>query len=146
MEEMKQLQLKRIANTNDGTFGVLLDEGVPFCLTVERPWLDNAVGKSCIPDGTYICRRVESPKFGWTFEVTDVEGRTHILFHKGNIMDDSHGCIVVGERFEPFRGRLAAVMSSGDAFEEFMERLCKVQEFELTISWMHEFKSEVLWD
>lgn len=131
---MKKLTLKRIANTNDGTFGVLLDEGEPFCLTVERPWLDNQVGKSCIPDGTYICRRVKSPTFGITFEVTDVKDRTHILFHRGNIMDDSRGCIILGEQYEPLNGK-TAVLASGKAFGEFMSRLEGLDQFELEVLW-----------
>lgn len=129
---MKQLRLKRVAYLNDGTFGVLLDEKVPFCLTVERPWLNNKVGKSCIPIGTYMCYRVQSPRFGDTFEVCNVEGRTYILFHKGNIMEDSHGCIILGEQYEPLYGK-NAVHSSGKAFDEFMLRLKKFDEFQLTI-------------
>jgi hypothetical protein len=129
---MKEFTLKRIAKINDGTFGVLLDAGVPFCLTVERPWLNNEVGKSCIPTGIYICRRVKSTKFGITLEVTDVQGRTEILFHKGNIMDDSHGCIILGEQYEPLNGK-NAVLSSGKAFQEFMSRLEGINEFRLTI-------------
>lgn len=142
---MLKLKLKRIANTNDGTFGVLLDKGVPFCLTLERPWLDNRVGESCIPGGTYICKRINSPKFGITFEVTNVPGRSHILFHKGNIMDDSHGCIIVGEQFEYINGR-NGVLASGKAFNELMSRLKGYNEFELTIVWLAEFNEEALWD
>jgi hypothetical protein len=130
---MKQFDLKRIAKINDGTFGVLLDEEVPFCLTVERPWLNNEVGKSCIPADIYICRRVLSPNFGWTFLVTNVRGRSEILFHKGNIMDDSHGCIILGEQYEPLGGR-SAVLASGKAFDEFMSRLKGLDEFRLTIT------------
>jgi hypothetical protein len=115
------LTLKRIAMTEDGTFGVLMVGLVPFALTVERPWLDNRKSVSCIPAGNYYCRRVNSPKFGDTFEVTDVPGRTHILFHKGNLMGDSHGCIIVGEQFEPLKGR-QAVLSSKKGFEEFKAR------------------------
>lgn len=83
----KTITLKRI--TADGTFGVLLDGAVPFALTLEREWLDNRLEVSCIPDGGYSCRRVNSPRFGGTFEVTGVPGWTYILFHSGNTEDDS---------------------------------------------------------
>jgi len=130
---MKQLQLIRLPQHPDGTFGVLLDEGTPFCLTLERRWLENKVGESCIPLGRYTCRRVDSPKFGDTFEVTHVPGRTAILIHKGNLMEDTHGCIILGEQYEPL-GDETAVLSSGKAFSEFLARMAGENEFELRIS------------
>jgi hypothetical protein len=119
---MKVLTLVRVVETEDGTFGVLLDTGVPFALTLERRWLRNAVGESCIPEGTYTCQRTLSPKFGATFEVTHVPGRTAILFHKGNLQDDTHGCILVGEQFGVLQGK-TALLASGPGFEEFLNKL-----------------------
>jgi hypothetical protein len=75
---------------------------------------------------------VNSPKFGDTFEVTDVPGRSHILFHKGNLEDDSHGCILVGESFNPVLGR-PGITSSKEGFEEFMHMLSMVNEFPIDI-------------
>jgi hypothetical protein len=111
---------------------VLLDEGTPFCLTLERLWLDNRVGESCIPLGTYTCERTVSRKFGVTFEVTRVPGRSAILFHKGNLMEDSHGCIILGEQYERMEGK-TAVLASGKAFEEFLARTAGIEEFELQV-------------
>ena len=129
------MKLKRIASRADGTFGVLLGAGdEPFALTLERPWADNAVGKSCIPAGTYTCKRVLSPKFGNTFEVTNVEGRSHILFHRGNVDDDTHGCILVGEKFESWADKSVSIQASAEGFKEFLFRLEGVDEFELTIT------------
>ena len=129
---MRHLYLTRIAFNEDGTFGVLVDEDVPFCLTLERPWLNNKKNVSCIPDGFYMCRRTNSPKFGNTFEVMDVRNRTHILFHKGNLDDDSHGCILLGEEYG-FLSNQPAILSSGRAFREFLGRLEGENEFLLTI-------------
>lgn len=131
---MKHLTIYRSPSTQNGTFGMMLDEEIPFCLTVERPWLNNEKNRSCIPVGEYICKRVMSPNFGDTFEVCDVPGRTLIRFHKGNIMDDSHGCVVVGEQFEYLKGK-PAVLASGKAFSEFHERLKGINEFKLSIIW-----------
>ena len=117
----KNFRLIRISQTDDATFGVLLDEGIPFCVTLERPWLQNKRSVSCIPEGFYICERVRSPKFGNTFEIKDVPGRSHILFHKGNLSDDTHGCVLVGEQYEPLGGE-NAILASGKAFSEFKER------------------------
>lgn len=124
--------LVRFTSTDAGTFGVMLDEGIPFCLTIERPWLNNLREVSCIPTGIYICKRVNSPKFGNTFEVTNVFGRSEILFHKGNIMDDSHGCIILGEQYELLNGK-PAVIASGKAFEEFLSKTKDVNEFVLEV-------------
>uniref|UniRef100_A0A6M3LI99 DUF5675 domain-containing protein n=1 Tax=viral metagenome TaxID=1070528 RepID=A0A6M3LI99_9ZZZZ len=130
---MTLFKLIRVAYTKEGTFGVLLDRGTPFCLSIERPWLDNQKNISCIPIGIYICQRVFSPKFGNTFEVCKVLNRTSILFHKGNIMEDSHGCIILGEQYESIQGKLA-VLSSGKAFSEFIQRTEDINEFELEVA------------
>ena len=136
---MKQIKLVRIAYIDDGTFGVLFDEDTPFCLTLEREWRDNKRGESCIPAGHYICKRVQSPKFGDTFEVCDVFGRSHILFHWGAIEDDSHGCIIVGEQYErvylkpDFVKSKNGLLASGKAWREFQGRLREYRRFRLHI-------------
>lgn len=136
---MKVLLIKRIAYREDGTFGVCFDEDVPFCLSVELPWKNNQQNVSCIPPSDkhddweeYICQRVESPKFGLTFEVLGVENRSHILFHKANTIDDLLGCIGIGERFESLGGKTAVWMSS-EAFLEFMQRFGSEDLFKLVI-------------
>ena len=48
---MKTLTIKRIAEIEDGTFGVILDGDTPFAVTLERNWLDNQANVSCIPAG-----------------------------------------------------------------------------------------------
>lgn len=128
-----KLTLKRVALVAEGVFGVLMQAlFAPFALTLERPWLDNETGKSCIPAGTYTCKRVQSPKFGNTFQVMDVPGRSEILIHKGNLMDDSHGCILIGEQFEPLNGQ-PGIAASAHGFEEFLRLTADVDEFELEI-------------
>jgi len=121
------LTIKRISDNTDGTFGVIMLDDKPFALTVERRWLNNAQSVSCIPAGTYTCRRVQSPHFGDTFEVTDVPGRSHILLHKGNVMDDSHGCIIIGEQFGELHDK-CAVLSSKAGFNEF-KRITQGRDF-----------------
>jgi len=131
---MKHFELIRVTGIEDGTFGVLLDDKVPFCLTVERPWLNNKKGESCIPFGEYLCRRMQSPRFGNTFEVINVPNRTAILFHKGNVEDDSHGCIIVGEQYESLYGK-TAVLASGKAMTEFLDRTSGIDEFLFSVVW-----------
>jgi hypothetical protein len=129
-----ELTIKRIGEGKYGTFGVILFDDVPFALTLERPWLDNQKGISCIPSGLYKCKRVDSPKFGDTFEVEHVPMRTHILFHKGNLDDDSHGCILIGEQYEYLKGD-PAILASKKGFNEFKAKLSDVDEFTLYIMW-----------
>lgn len=134
---MINLVLKRVSKTTYGTQGVLLCDGWAFAVTLERPWTGNkasSAGKpgSCIPAGTYTCVRVQSPKFGNTFEVTDVDDRSHILFHKGNLSADSHGCILVGEQYEPLNG-VPAILASKQGYDEFMRILAGVDKCILTI-------------
>ena len=138
---MRTLQLIRVALTDKATYGVLLHDGIPFAVTLERPWLNNQQSISCIPVGTYTCLRCsaspdygykDSPKFGNTFQVYAVPGRGNILFHKGNLEDDTHGCILVGEAFNPVKGKLG-ITSSKEGFAEFFMLLTGVDEFTLVI-------------
>lgn len=130
---MRQFKLIRVVYIPDGTFGVLFDyDNSPICLTLEREWRNNEKNISCIPRGKYVCKRVESPKFGDTFEVLDVPGRSHILFHKGNIEDDSHGCVVTGLKPGRYKGKVA-VKFSKKAFGNFMNLLNPDDWFELEI-------------
>lgn len=69
------------------------------CCTLELPWLDNATGKSCIPEGIYPVRSRETPKFRQHYHVQEVPGREWILFHPGNYTYQLQGCILPGERF-----------------------------------------------
>jgi len=115
-----------------GTFGVLRLDGRVFCLTLEPPDRGNAVGVSCVPVGRYPCRRVRSPRFGDTFEVSGVTGRTHILFHRGNVAADTSGCVLLGSCFGVVGG-VRGVLDSGRAFAAFMDRFAGQDRFELSI-------------
>jgi len=128
------ITLKRIAKLKTGVFGVLIDnEGVPFALTAERPDLANKANISCIPIGRYICQVHDSPSKGKCVKLDDVDGRTNILMHRGNIpMKDSEGCILVGEQFEPLYGKLA-VLSSRKGFNELMNKAEETPRFHLYI-------------
>jgi hypothetical protein len=130
------LSLLRIGSSDLGTFGVLRDAQIPFAVTMEQPWKNNAQSVSCIPPGTYTCQRVTSPKFGNTFEVTGVPGRTHILFHAGNTLEDTEGCIMVAEEFGG-TSMLPIVVSSRRGYGAFMDKQQGVNEFELEIKDVH---------
>ena len=132
-----KLNLTRISTNDDvGTFGVLMWESdpAPFALSLEDPDKDNQINVSCIPVGTYTCKRFNSPTHGETFQVMDVEGRTYILFHRGNTHINTMGCILIGEKFHFLQG-IPSIAGSGDGFSEFWNRCKDVEEFELEIRW-----------
>lgn len=128
-----RMLLNRIASTKFGTFGVLMcKDEAPFAVTLERPWKNNEVSVSCIPADIYLCERIQSQRFGNTFEVTEVSGRSAILFHKGNINDDTHGCILIGEQFEIVKG-VPGIVSSAKGFDEFLAVTKNFEKFILEI-------------
>ena len=115
-----------------GTFGVLIGEDFPMLSTLEPPDKNNQRDISCIPEGHYVCKRFNSPKFGDTFKITDVPNRGDIIFHWGNRVHETKGCVLLGLRF----GRLndePAVISSKVAHKQFMEALEGEDEFALVI-------------
>ena len=119
-----QLKLIRVNSCEElGTHGVLIDDGVPFALTLEPPWRNNRPFESCIPTGVYVCKFLVSPRFGPVYEISGVPDRSHILFHKGNFTKNTSGCVLVGEQFESVGNSDCAVISSGKGFGEFMKRL-----------------------
>lgn len=131
---MKFVRLTRISSHPEyGTFGVLTIDGLPQCVTLEDYKRDNKHNISCIPTGQYICKRYHSQKHPNTFEVTNVEGRSYILFHIGNTHKDTEGCILLGSRFGEIN-KYKAIIDSTNAFKDFMEVMKDEDEFILTIS------------
>lgn len=135
---MLTLRHVRTSKTSYGTFGVLHypkgEQWIPFVLTLEDPWLNNAPFVSCIPAGTYLCKRVRSLKFGDTFEITNVPNRDHVLLHWGNSQKDTEGCVLLGEEFGSDPDGLPVIWSSKRAFDEFVRRTKDVDEFTLVIT------------
>lgn len=134
------MRLIRVSDNGIATYGVLLQGNTPFAVTLERPWRGNQRGISCILPAPgdapreYVCQRMKSPRFGETFQVMNVPGRSEILFHKGNIDDDTHGCILVGEQFNPVLGK-PGITASKDGFGELMNLLRITNSFVLTIGY-----------
>lgn len=96
------ITINRFAHTDHGTPGRIRIErsnSLETGYTIELPWRDNAVGRSCIPSGTYDAIRHSSPKFGQTVWIKDVDDRSEILVHTANSHSDLDGCIGPGERF-----------------------------------------------
>ncbi len=133
---MSDLMLRRVDHREWGTYGVLIGPKGPFIVTLELPWRENERRVSSIPAGVYVCKRVDSPKFGDTFHVTGVPNRDAILFHGGNSTADTLGCILTGTTFDPVGGMDGknGVTGSKLAFQEFMDMQRGVKMFTLTVT------------
>lgn len=113
--------LYRIAQS-DATYGVLVKDGKPLCVTLEDPWNDNQRRISCIPEGEYDCIPHSTNKYPKVWEVTKVPNRTAILIHAGNTTDDTEGCILVGKQFGQVNGKYG-IINSGIALNHLREIL-----------------------
>ena len=102
---MKTLTLTRIAKRTDYTIGRLEDEnGVKICDTLEPTWRDFKGGelkvprKSAVPEGTYPVVITKSKKFGKYLPLlVGVPGFEGVRIHSGNTVNDTEGCILVGQ-------------------------------------------------
>jgi hypothetical protein len=113
---MYQIQIKR-------TYKPLQTEGdlvvtksgkeIFTCKVLELPWKNNSRNVSCIPAGTYEAVKHNSPKFGPSFWLQNVIGRSEILMHFGNFagsknprtrIPDTRGCLLPGKSFTDIDG------------------------------------------
>jgi hypothetical protein len=122
--------LQRVTETEDGTFGMLLQDGVPLCLTCELPWRENKRQVSCIPEGSYECVTRVSQRFNKHWHLQHVPGRDLILIHVGNNSNDIKGCILVGRYLGEYEG-LTSVMDSKKTMQMLQANLPK--EFTLEV-------------
>jgi hypothetical protein len=125
---MMRLLIERLAWLRFGTLGqfhLIGDHGTEHLAgyTIELPWRDNEVGRSCIPLGVYTAERHASPKFGATYWLRNVPGRSEILIHTANSKSDLDGCIGPGRDYGWWQQRSElAVWHSGDAMADLLER------------------------
>jgi len=127
---MREILLLRISYTDYATWGVLLEKDTPFAVTLEPPWEDNLPNVSCIPTGTYKCKKIKAERHGDTFHVLDVPNRHGIIFHVGNLPKETSGCILIGTSFGKLWGK-PAILASSIAMKKFINRMDK--EFMLKI-------------
>ena len=116
---MIRVGLRRLSNGDQGTFGVFIMPTGVFCYSLELPWRNNEPNVSCIPVGEYLCRSRVSPRFGKTYHVTNVPGRSFILIHAANLAGDTSlgyrthlaGCIAPGQMTGSIDGQKAVLAS-----------------------------------
>ncbi|WP_319778311.1 DUF5675 family protein [Maridesulfovibrio sp.] len=117
---MKQVELRRVEQSETETIGVLVVDGKAVCWCLEEPWRDNEPAISCIPAGVYVFALEYSPSKGrelWT--IKEVPKRDYVRVHIGNTVDDTEGCPLTGKEPGEMNGK-RAVLRSAKAFGEFM--------------------------
>lgn len=82
--------LLRQEKSAEGVISTLKVEDTLICYIMEDP-------TKMIPVGIHECVEYPSPTYGKTYLVK-VKGRTWILFHWGNIIADTDGCLLTGRK------------------------------------------------
>ena len=127
-------------NYDFGTFGVLKINSQIFCVTLEPRDEENQTNISSIPAQQYICKRTKSSlverltkgRLDESFQIMDVPGRTHCIFHPGNSAKNTLGCTLIAEKFGKLYGN-RAILNSGETFLQFMSTLEDTNEFVYTV-------------
>lgn len=120
-------------NYRYGTFGTLMLDNEVFCVTLEPYDRNNAKFISNIPAQQYLCKKIKSPRYGRTFEITGIQGRSNVLFHAGNYSYNTRGCIILAQHYGKIQG-VRAILNSGDTFRKFMKKVGHLKSFQLTIT------------
>lgn len=138
---MAEYALVRFSSTPSSTLGELFkldDEGNAqfLCFTLEDQQQEKKVpGQTRIPAGRYrIKKRMDSPKFKhyddrWApwhkgmLWLQDVESFTWIYIHPGTVVEDTEGCILVGDgAYTNIVGK-AKLFNSRDAYARIYQQM-----------------------
>lgn len=119
-------QIRRMPSTPQGTFGVILQKGIPTYISLEP--------ENPIPAGIYTCVRYFSPKHQrQVYLLKDVPGHEGVELHIGNTFMDTELCILVGmgiakfshdviEKIPASLGIISGISYSRVAFNDFMNK------------------------
>lgn len=122
-----KLKLERLYLKSDYTIGVLYVDGRYFCNTLEDRVRDltkevKVPGLTAIPAGVYKVVVNISPRFRRKLpRLLNVPGFDGILIHRGNMAEDTAGCILVGENRE--RGKVINSTRYELQLTEMLERV-----------------------
>lgn len=121
-----------------GAFGMLAwGDAPPFAVTVERTYSNGPRGTlvTKVVQGEYQCVRSHYHRGNydcWLIVGNGLTPERRVLIHKGNLEEDSDGCLLVGEQFGILNGK-PAILQSGLGFEELMSITQGVDEFPLLV-------------
>ena len=78
----------------DRTEGKFIFPDGSHCYCLEKPWLNNKAGISCIPESTYLVDRDKLGRHQW-FKIREgqIAERTFIEIHPANSVEQLQGCL-----------------------------------------------------
>jgi hypothetical protein len=129
--------------TEESTIGEMFIDGVFLCYTLEDKdrnlkhtdsllWIKTrkVYGKTAIPTGTYKCGFTISNRFKRVLpEIFNVKGYTGVRIHAGNTAEDTHGCLLLGNK-----KAYDKIFESRLAMQEFFLKVAPSKEFTLIIT------------
>lgn len=132
---MKLIIAKTIINDERGIVSELQLENTNLFI-LERPFINNFVNISSIYRDDYMCKFVplnsNVSRFDYEhFNVLDVDDRTAIAIHRGNCIDDSEGCLLIGTSLY-FEGEELRIANSTDALASLVSEVGR-QDFVLRL-------------
>ena len=99
---MKKATVYRRSDDGVRCFGRMACTDGPSLHSMERPWLSNRTGVSCIRTGVIPFRWRASQRFGHAYraDAEAVAPRTAILVHPASLVHNLRGCISLGRRID----------------------------------------------
>lgn len=97
--KMEKIILQRLHEDEFGLHGELLKpDNDPLCIyTLEPKDLGNQPNISCVPALDYdVIPHFSAHLIGKLWQLYNVPGRQGVLIHGGDVLKDTHGCILVG--------------------------------------------------
>ena len=112
-----KILVKGIRVDGKATISQVFVDGELMCFSIEDPVRESKIkGQTAIPAGTYKVGLRNSPRFSGKFKhdmlwVQNVPGFEFILIHWGNTVDDTEGCLLVGQTIGVIGGKVAVLNS-----------------------------------
>jgi hypothetical protein len=97
------------------TIGELWVNGQPMGYTLELPWKWNEQNVSAIPAGSYSGHLRYDKDDHWRIQLNDVQGRSGVQIHIGNVPREIQGCVLVGKAWD---GKSCSITDSAGAYGE----------------------------
>lgn len=91
------------------------------CFTLEKPDQLNLKRVSCILPGEYTGFKRDSPSNGPCIQLEDKNGREYVQIHLGNFLEDTVGCILVGDSIGLTGDNRPWVKNSGTTLSKLLE-------------------------
>lgn len=115
-----KLQLFRLREINNATIGMLFVDGIYFCDTLEDKIRTLKIKyETCIPEGDYQLTINYSNRFKKRMPlILDVPNFTGIRIHSGNTIQNTAGCILLGNA-----GLKDFLFESQVTFDNFFKKL-----------------------